>query len=247
MFKIAICDDDTAISSYIESFVKPESVNHGLRADVEVFSDGSTLLKDMKKGNRFNLIFLDIEMKEMDGIVAAREIRKFDNTVIIIYVSSYDNYLKDLFEVEPFRFISKPIEPERLTKCFSDACQRLLDTSTFFQYTFNKEIYKVPLNDIAYFESHNRSIYIYFKDGTHSYYYGKLNDVEKELKTSKLLFLRIHQSYYVNYTYVSKMNFSYVTLKIGDKKLDLNISEDRQKEIRDVVFDLAEKNLANNI
>ncbi len=243
MFKIAICDDDYTIASYIESFVLPESINNGLRADTEIFSDGSTLLKSLKNGNRYNLIFLDIEMKEMDGISTAREIRKFDKTVILIYVSSYDNYLKELFEVEPFRFISKPIDPEIFKEYFRDACQRFLDNSTFFQFTFNKEIHKIPLKDIVYFESRNRSIYIHLSDGSSVYFYGKLNDVEKELKNSRLIFLRIHQSYYVNYIYVTKMNFSYITLRYGEDKLDLKISEDRQKDVRKAVFALTEKRL----
>lgn len=86
--------------------------------------------------------------------------------------------------------------------------------------------------DIVYFESNNRIVNIHFKNGTYEYFYGKLNNVEKELAASRQYFLRIHQSFLVNYDYVKKMNFFNMTISFMNKELDLKISEDRQKEVR---------------
>ena len=66
----------------------------------------------IRAGERYSLIFLDIEMELVDGISAARLIRETDRSVLFIYISGYDSYLKELFEVEPFRFLSKPLEKE---------------------------------------------------------------------------------------------------------------------------------------
>ena len=139
------------------------------------------LLESIQQNEAYDIIFLDIEMEQLDGISTARKIREVDLSVLLIYVSGYDEYLKELFEVEPFRFISKPIDRNRLKTYFSNAIQRTLKKELFFQYSFNKEIQKIPLDDIVYFESKNRSIYIYLKDGTSRYFYGKLNDIEKNL------------------------------------------------------------------
>ncbi len=209
-----------------------ESQKLGIRADTDVFSDGKTLLKSFQNGDHYELIFIDIEMEQVDGITAARRIREIDRTVLLVYVSGYDKYLKELFEVEPFRFLSKPLNHAQFDRYFKEACKRINETEVFYQFTFNKEIRKISVKDIVYFESNNRIVYIHLKDGTNEYFYGKLNNVEKELAASRQYFLRIHQSFLVNYDYIIKMNFFNITINYARKKMELKISEDRQKEVR---------------
>ena len=110
MLRVAICDDDLKFTGEIETLVFQESRKLGIRVETEVFSDGKTLLNSIQNGEHYQLIFIDIEMEQVDGITAARCIREIDRTVLLIYVSGYDNYLKELFEVEPFRFLSKPLD-----------------------------------------------------------------------------------------------------------------------------------------
>ena len=80
---------------------------------------------------------------------------------------------------------------------------------------------------------------IYFRDNSFEHFYGKLNDVEKELTNSRQYFLRTHQSFLVNYDYIKKMNFFNVTVSIGGKEIELKISEDRQKEVRRQLCEIA--------
>ena len=98
--------------------------------------------------------------------------------------------------------------------------------------TIHKKIQKVPLKDIVYFESRNRVVHIFLQDRSTAYFYGKLNNVEKELANSRKYFLRIHQSFLVNYDYITKMNFFNITISMNGKEMELKISEDRQKEVR---------------
>ena len=156
MLRIAICDDDSKFTGEIEALVFQESQKLGIRVETEVFSDGKTLLKSIQDGEHYQLIFIDIEMKQVDGITAARHIREIDRTVLLIYVSGYDKYLKELFEVEPFRFLSKPLNPVQFARYFKESCKRINETEVFYQFTFNKEIRKVSVRDIVYFESNNR-------------------------------------------------------------------------------------------
>ncbi len=239
MLQIAICDDDLKFVGGLETLVVQESQDMGIGVEIEVFSDGKTLVESVKSGERYDLIFLDIEMKQIDGISAARLIRDMDKSVLLIYVSGYDNYLKELFEVEPFRFLSKPLNLEKFCSYFREACQRIGETEAYYQFTFNKEIKRVPLKDIVYFESRNRVVYIYMKAGNTEHFYGKLNEVENELADSREYFLRIHQSFFVNYSYIKKMNFFYVTVNFSGRDIELKISEDRQKEIRRKLCEIA--------
>lgn len=239
MLRIAICDDDSKFTGEIDTLVVQESRKLGIRVETEVFSDGKTLLKSIQDGEYYQLIFIDIEMKQIDGITAARRIREIDRTVLLIYVSGYDKYLKELFEVEPFRFLSKPLNHVQFARYFKDSCKRINETEVFYQFTFNKEIRKVSVRNIVYFESNNRIVYIHLKDGSDEHFYGKLNNVEKELTASRQYFLRIHQSFLVNYDYVKKMNFFNITISYMGIEMDLKISEDRQKKVRQQLCKIA--------
>lgn len=151
MLRIAICDDDLGFTGSLETLVLEESRGMGIRVDTDVFSDGKTLLKSIQSGERYGLIFIDIEMEQVDGISAARKIRKTDRSVLFIYISGYDKYLKDLFEVEPFRFLSKPLDKEKFRRYFKEAYLRIGETEVFYQFKFNREIRKVSLKDVGSF------------------------------------------------------------------------------------------------
>lgn len=239
MLKIAICDDNIKFATSLEMLIIQESRRIGIRAETEVFSDGDVLLQDMEKGYCYEIIFIDIEMERVNGIDAAHCIRKKNKSVLFIYVSGYDQYLKELFEVEPFRYLSKPLDEQKFCRYFREACERIGENEVFYQFYFNKELHKVALKDTVYFESNNRVVYIFQQDSSREQFYGKLNDVETELSNSRKIFLRIHQSYFVNYDYITSMNFSNVILSFGGRSIKLNISEDRQKIVRKQLCELA--------
>ena len=239
MLKIAICDDDLKFTGELETLVIEESQKLGIRVETEVFFDGNTLLKSIQNGEHYELIFIDIEMEYLDGIATARQIRETDRTVLLIYVSGYDTYLKELFEVEPFRFLSKPLNQLQFIRYFKESCKRINEAEIFYQFTFNKQIRKIPVKDIVYFESNNRVVYIHLKDGSTEHFYGKLNNIEKEMAASRQYFLRIHQSFLVNYNYIIKMNFFNITISYIEKEIELKISEDRQKEVRQQLCKIA--------
>lgn len=91
MLRVAICDDDLKFTGQIEALVFHESKKLGIRVETEVFSDGKTLLNSIQNGEHYQLIFIDIEMEQVDGITAARCIREIDRTVLLIYVSGYQH------------------------------------------------------------------------------------------------------------------------------------------------------------
>lgn len=235
LINIAICDDDLIFASKVETILLEISKKQMIKMNIEVFSDGAELWNDISMGkNVYELLYLDIEMDRINGIEIAKKIRENDTNAILIYISSYDNYFIDLFEVEPFRFIKKPVDNHIFEEYFNKAYERILKDEVYFEYRFNKVTYKLPINSIIYFESSGRLINIKYKEGNGKFY-GKLSNIEKQLKDGKIPFLRIHQSYLVNYRYVCKISYSNVILFDGTV---LQISEDRQKEIRERYNDL---------
>lgn len=233
MLMVAICDDDKNFTGELEALVSAQASYAGIAVEIDIFFDGLSLEKAIQYGYRYDLIFLDIKMEPEDGIETARFIRKKDKSVLFIYISNYEQYMIELFEVEPFRFLLKPMNLDCFNRYFREACIRIGENTVCFEYKFNKEIRKTSLRDIIYFESRNRVIHIFLSNGKEERFYRKLSDIEKELLDRNQRFLRIHQSYLVNYDYVRKVTFSSLVLELGDgTEQILQISKDRQKKIR---------------
>lgn len=95
MVKIAICDNDVASTSLIENLLYEAARGINIPIEVDIFFDGLTLKAGMDQGNNYDLIYLDIEMEKLNGIKTAQYIREKKHTVLIIYISSYEKYLKD--------------------------------------------------------------------------------------------------------------------------------------------------------
>lgn len=228
MLKIAVCDDDKILSNELVEIIEEFFRTIFIEQIIDVFYDGSTLANAYKNGERFDIILMDIEMKFINGIEVAKTIRKIDRNVILIYVSGHDTYLLQLFEVEPFRFIKKPINKSELNKALESAYNRIVEKDIYFEYQFNKCIGKVLLRNIRYFESLGRIVKIYDEKETHKFY-GKLDVVEERVSNGKIPFLRIHKSYLVNFHYIDK--FTYTKVILNDRK-ELQISKDRQRDIR---------------
>lgn len=240
---IAVCDDDINSTNMIENLLYKIAKEKDIDIYIDVFYDGAMLINYMERSNKiYNLIYLDIEMDSLSGIETARQIRAKDSCAVVIFVSNYDSYFRDMLEVEPFRFLDKPIDSVKFENYFLKALEKIECGNESFVFKYQKEMYMVKYKDIKYFESDKRIIHIRGKDRSYQFY-GKLNEIEKIVLEKDKHFMRIHQSYLVNMQYVRKITFSYMEMEDGTI---LNISEDRQKSFRYKYCDLIGEDLLNN-
>lgn len=107
MIQIAVCDDDSGAAEMIQGIVNEFLKERNRLGIVELFSDGREIIEYNKK---FDLIFIDIEMKDMNGIETAERIHKYDLGVTIVYITSYSKYWRSAYRVHVFDFIEKPVE-----------------------------------------------------------------------------------------------------------------------------------------
>ena len=227
MLNIAICDDDIQTTGEMECLIQRISKQNFVDIETEVFWNGESLVNAIIKENKFDIIYLDIEMEKEDGISAAKRIRMYDKNVLIIYVSSHENHMKDSFSVRPFQFLVKPVSEKQMEICFKAAFDDINDTDFYFRYSYKRINYKVPVRDILYFESNRRKVSIVTERDTYEVY-KKLNEIENSLKKCKMSFLRVHHSYLVNYKHVDGLAYDFVVMDNGKK---ISISEDRRKMI----------------
>lgn len=235
MLEIAICDDDVIFTGKTEDLLEKLGQRYKIQLDIEVFWDGQELVETIKSGKRFDIIYLDIEMKKMNGLDAANEIRMIDRESLLIYMTSYESYMPVTFDYRPFQFIVKPIQIDKFERCFLKAHKEVLQNDSYFQFKYNKINYRILTQNIMYFESRKRVVSIITQD-TAMKFYGKLDDVESAMKESKLEFLRIHQSFLVNFKYIEEIAYDRIKLTNGQI---LYISEDKRKKIGQQYCDIA--------
>lgn len=227
MIKVAVCDDENIIACQIEDIILNISKKECIVIDVDVFYSGQELEREVRAGENYDLIYLDIQMEGGDGITAAKNIREIDENVLLIFVSGYDKYMMELFRLDVFAFVRKPIDQKAFVQLFHEANLKICNRNFYFVFRYNSAEYKIPYKDILYFESNGRQITLYMRSGDTKIFNEKLSEVETKIYESKIPFLRIHQSYLVNYHLIRSRSKSEVTLINGKK---LPISEDRRKE-----------------
>lgn len=227
MINVAICDDNIETTGKMDSILCNIAKKNFIPTETEVFWDGKHLVDAVETGIRFDIIFLDIEMEKEDGITAARKIREVDKNVLIVYVTNYQSYMQESFSVRPFRFLVKPVDETQMAVCFEEAYEEISSADSYFRFSYQRLNHKVSIRDILYFESKKRKIYIITEKEMFELY-GKLNDIEKSLKASKIAFLRVHQSFLVNYKHVDGLAYDFIVMDNGKR---ISISEDRRRLI----------------
>ncbi|MCM1256320.1 MAG: LytTR family DNA-binding domain-containing protein [Roseburia sp.] len=224
MIKIAICDDEMATAGQIEQFILQICERENILVDTDVFNDVKSLVQEMYKGILYDVIYMGIQMENGDGISAAKSIQKIDENVLLIYVSGYDKYAMELFQLDAFEFLLKPIDEKRVERCFLEAVKKIGNLKLYFSYQYKKQEFQLLCMDILFFESKGRKILIHVKEGGVKEFNGKLSDVEKWAVNGKVPFLRMRQSYLVNYHHISSRTKEEIELTDGTK---LSISEVR--------------------
>ncbi|MEG0875304.1 MAG: LytTR family DNA-binding domain-containing protein [Clostridiales bacterium] len=212
MIKIVICDDEKDQRNFLEKVIVREMELQGLEYSLFQFVSGESLVAAIKKED-FDIIFLDIEMKSLDGIATAKAIRQCNKTTVIIFVTAYVDFVFQGYEVRALNYILKPCKTQSIVDVLNDALGELADTQDKFYTVETKgEIYKLNLKDVIYFSSDKRKI-IAVTETKKVEFYGKLDDLPDELPS---FFVRCHQRYLVNMKYVTAAENNFATVK-GEK------------------------------
>lgn len=216
--KIAICDDEKNIRAYLSALVRKQ----GMECEITEYATAEDYFSG---GEEYDILFLDIELDcpepGMDGMGMARRIRGMEDIKqpIIVFVTGYEKYVYDAFDVGAFQYLLKPVDEQKFAEVFKRAVKQAVSDAEqgkkvlVVQYGSTGKT--IPLNDIYYMESQNHKIAVHFKDGVLEYY-AKIGDLEEELQGQ---FCRIHKGYLINLSYVDEYNKTEVTLTNGDKLL----------------------------
>ena len=181
--KIAICDCEKNIRAYLASLVRKQ----GVECEIAEYVSADEYLLDQTE---HDLLFLDIELagdgSGMDGMELARRIRgmELERQPVIIFVTGYEKYVYDAFDVWAFQYLLKPIDEQRFAEVFGRAAQIIFEAEQkkkMLVIQYGSENRAVPIQDINYIESRNHKVVLYLKDGELEYY-EKIGRLEEELQ-----------------------------------------------------------------
>lgn len=207
--KVAICDDYKELGSALEQMLYDGPV---MDLECEVYFSGDSLLADLAKGEQYQIYFMDIEMEGSNGIETANQIRKQDDKAVIIFMTSHKEYVYDVFESLPFRFLIKPLAAPQVQKVLSDAVNHITSNKKLFFFKIGREMHQVAYEDILYFEGHIRKAVLHTDHGLFEFY-QKIPDVMAALDEHQ--FCRVHSSYIVNMNYIRSINEVQVLMTNG--------------------------------
>ncbi|HOP73293.1 LytR/AlgR family response regulator transcription factor [Thermoclostridium caenicola] len=233
--RIGFCDDDKAFLELLASYCKESLpyIDYDGQVDVECLSSGEEILESYRRNKPYDILFLDLKMKPINGFETARQIRMFDNQVIIIFVTSLTDYVLKSFEYKPFWYLIKPVTQKNFKNVFMKAVAERLSANRA-EYLFRTKaegVMKLNVGSIIYLESQSRRIRLHTVDSDY-YFYSGMN--EEEEKLSRYDFIRVHKSYLVNPQYIKQINRTWLVLKDGER---LPVSERRYKAVFDFFTD----------
>jgi DNA-binding LytR/AlgR family response regulator len=235
---VAIVDDMLTFCELLENFIfmfstqNEQRMEYSVDFEVRVFTSGEELLKSVKKENYMpELLFLDIEMPGEDGVSIGQYFRKTlkNNSIQIIYISAKKEYAMELFQNHPFDFLVKPVSEEDVFKVMREYVDVFHNAPAAFEFSWDRDVQKILVKDIYFFESFNRQVKIHTVSGIVPYY-GKLKDILSGSLAK--FFVQIHQSYIVNKNYIAEFRHDSVKLVGGEV---IKISRKYQENVEQVI------------
>ncbi len=228
--KILICDDDSNMVNMIADWVK--DYMDGCECQVQTYDNGIDVIYEIEHNDQLEseIIFMDIKLKNDNGINVAKEIKKLNQNAVIIFISGYSEYFEDSFEAEPVYFLIKPLKKETFSRAMEKAIDKICKKNHKFLLLRKKEVARIFFDDIYYVESIGRKIHIHCQQGE-AEYYEKLDRLMEQLEGE---FVRCHKSYLVNMQWIQCVDNKMITLTNGTQ---IPVSRNRMTETKDMVFE----------
>lgn len=209
---ITICDDSKTDSEFVSGLLKSWATERNILINTEVFHSAEAFLFHYAEDKTCDILLLDIEMGEMDGVTMARQLRRENDMVQIIFITGYFDYIAEGYEVAALHYLMKPIKREKLFAVLDRACDKLIQNERQLNITLSGEMVCLPLREIKYLDVQGNYVTIHAKEA----YTVKrpLGEFESLLDER---FVRAGRAMILNLRYISRVTKTEVSLSDGTK------------------------------
>ena len=210
-YKLAVCDDSDADRQYISGLVSKWAERTGHMVDLREFSSAESLLFAYSGENDFDMLLLDIEMGGMDGVTMAKKIRSVNETIQIIFITGYSDYIAEGYDVAALHYLMKPVNGEKLFSVLNRAAEKLAKNEKVLNFELGGEMIRVPIYKIRYADVFGNYVTVHTPEKVTVRM--TLGELEKELDSR---FFRVSRSVIVNLTVISRVTKSEIKLNDGE-------------------------------
>lgn len=211
-YKIAVCDDSDVDRQYIASLVQQWAGEQGYGIELSPFPSAESFLFCYAEQKDYDILLLDIEMGDMDGVTMAKHLRQDNDTVQIVFITGYSDYIAEGYEVAALHYLVKPVNPKKMFDVLNRAAEKLSKNERVLTLESGGEMVRLPVYQIRYAEVSGNYVTIHAAaDYTVKMTLGEL---EKELDER---FYRAGRSAIVNLTQISRVTKA--EIRLGDGTL----------------------------
>lgn len=221
-YKIAIVEDSPAERNQLLQMIERYTREHNIHFHLFTYADANSILTEQYTD--FDAIFMDIQMPGLNGMEAARILRRQNPYVLLIFVTNLSQYAVDGYEVHAYDFILKPLNYENFSMRLERICRELAHRTddAYLTFQIREKSWRLRILDILYVEVKGHNLIFHFTNDTFSVR-GVMKNLEEQLAPHH--FVRCNACYLVNLKYVRKFDKNVVL--IGSE--ELRISQTRRQ------------------
>ena len=210
-YKVAICDDNQTDAEYVAELLSDWAKEQGYIVQAERFPSGESFLFRYADEKSYDILLLDIEMAEMDGVALAKKVRQDNESVQIVFITGYPDYIGEGYEMAALHYLMKPVGREKLFAVLDRAVANLQKKKRTIVLPVDGEMLRLAVEEIQYVEAFSHSVSVVTKSGIY--------EVKKSLLEMENLlgegFVRCHRSYLAGLRFVARLSKRAVILDDG--------------------------------
>lgn len=230
--RIAICDDEAVQQQMLRKYLEEWTQMRGEMLETALFMSGESFLFAWEDDKAFDLLILDIEMGQLNGVELAAKIRRQDENIPILFVTGYERYMAQGYEVAALHYLLKPLHKEKLFEVLDKVQKRGKKEEKLLLQTDRGPV-SMPLSKIWYVEARAHQCVLYTEEEEYTLYSG-ISEIT-ELLGNYREFVRCHRSYVVNVRHVLAAVKSELVL---DDKRRLPVSRSSEKRVKQTFMDI---------
>ncbi len=208
--RIAICDDSQLDTDFVRGLLQQWAALRDVAVEAVCFSSAESFLFHYAEDKAFDILLLDIEMSGMDGVSLAKQVRKENETVQIVFITGYSDYIAEGYEVAALHYLMKPLDREKLFSVLDRALEKQAQNERFLNLELSGEMVRIPQYEIRYLDVCKNYVTIHSKtDYTVKSSLGKFEDVLDDR------FFRVGRGLILNLRCVRRVTRSEVVLDNG--------------------------------
>jgi len=197
--KIAICDDEKLQLDLLEKYCTGWLSDNKIQATITTYSSSEGFLFSYEDNKNYDILLLDIQMKELNGISLAKRLRERGDNVSIIFITGVKDFVFEGYHVQAIDYILKPVEEKKLKSALSRAYENIQRKEPQLIIQIDNGLIRLNEKDIQYIESVGHNTYLYTTNGIYQAKKG-ISAVENELTEN--FFYKCHRSYIINILHI---------------------------------------------